>query len=83
MHVCLLKVYYCFHVFCIFVCKFNTLGNIRIMFLLRLSGIFCIYTRLVFCISIQFSDTVVTVRIESRQILAYLMHCCSSSRYVM
>ena len=66
-----------------FICKFNTLGNIRIMFLLRLSGIFCIYTRLVFCISIQFSNTLVTVRNESRQILAYLMHFCSSSRYVM
>ena len=38
------------------------------MFLLRLSGIFCIYTRLDFCISIQFSNTVVTVRNESRQL---------------
>ena len=66
-----------------FICQFNSLGNIRIMFLLRLSGIFCIYTRLVFCISIQFSNTLVTVRNESRQILAYLMHFCSSSRYVM
>ena len=38
------------------------------MFLLRLSGIFCIYTRLDFCISIQFSNTVVTVRNESREL---------------
>ena len=52
------------------------------MFLLRLSGIFCIYTRLVFCISIQFSNTLMTVRNESREILSYLMHFCSSTRYV-
>ena len=66
-----------------FMCKFNILGNIRIMFLLCLFRIFCIYTRLVFCISIQFSNTVVTLRNESRQILEFLMHFCSSSRYVM
>ena len=64
-------------------CKFNILGNIRIMFLLCLFRIFCIYTRLVFCISIQFFNTVVTLRNESRQILEFLMHFCSSSRYVM
>ena len=44
---------------------------------------FCIYTRLVFCISIQFSNTGVTLRNESRQILECLMHFCSSSCYVM
>ena len=66
-----------------FICQFNSLGNIRIMFLLRLSGIFCIYLCLVLCVSIQSSNTVMTVRNESRQILAYLMHFCSSSCYVM
>ena len=29
------------------------------------------------------SNTVATVRNESRKILGYLMHFCSSSRYVM
>ena len=63
-----------------FICKFNRLGNIKMLecFLLRLSGIFCIYTRLVLCRSIEFFNTVVTVRNESRQILAYLMHFCSN-----
>ena len=65
-----------------FICNFNTLDNIRMMHLLRLSGIFCIYTRLIFSISIQFSNKVVTIRNES-QILEYLLHFCSSSRYVM
>ena len=62
---------------------FNILGNIRIMFLLCLFRIFSIYTHPVFCISIQFSNTVVTLRNESRQILEFLMHFCSSLRYVM
>ena len=66
-----------------FIYKFNVLGNIRMLFLLRLSGIFCIYTHLVFYISIQFSNTVVNVRNESRNILEYLTHFCRSSRYVM
>ena len=38
---------------------------------------------LVFCISIQFSNTVATVRNEPRQILEYLMCFCSSSCYVI
>ena len=63
------------------------LGNIRILFLLLLSGIFCIYMRLdmhlVFSISIQFSNTVVTVRNEPRKILEHLMHFCYRSHYVM
>ena len=66
-----------------FICKFNMLSNNRIMFSLCLSGIFCIYMHLVFCTSIQFSNTVVTVTNESRYILPYLMHFCSSSRYLM
>ena len=66
-----------------FIFKFNTQGNIRIIFLLRLSGIFCIFTRLVFCRSIQFSNTVVIVRNEWRYVFAYSMHFCSSSHYVI
>ena len=66
-----------------FICNFNTLGNIRKMLWFRLSGIFCIYTRLIFSTSVQFSNTVMTVRNESTQILEYLLHFCSSSRYVM
>ena len=59
------------------------LGNIRILFLLRLSGIFCMYMHLVFSIASSFSNTVATVRNESRKILEYLMHFCNSSCYVM
>ena len=63
------------------------LGNIRILLLLLLSGIFCIYMHLdmhlVFSIGIQFSNTVVTVKNESRKILEHLMHFCYSSHYVM
>ena len=69
------------YIFCMFICKFNMLGNTRILFLLQLPGIFCIYMHLDFSISIQFSNAVVTVRNESRNILEYLMYFCS--RYVM
>ena len=58
------------------------LRNIR-MFLLHLSSMLCTYTHLVFCTSIHFSNTLVTVRNKSRQILAYLMHFFSSSHYIM
>ena len=39
----LLKAYEYCHIFCMFICKFNTLPNIRIIFLLHLSSIFCTY----------------------------------------
>ena len=42
-----------------------------------------LYIYEVFCISMQFSNTVVTVRNKSRKALKYLIHCCSSSRYVI